>query len=117
MTITHEFKLHDITLQARRDDSENYTIVHTSPHQFIDAICGGSATLHIKEQERSSMNAEHVLTLFCMECFCSGVGTGGETSLWKHVESGDTYVVAWTFDDNDYYSTAFSYIERVHPFF
>jgi len=119
---SHEFALTDLTtLVALIRDGKSHTIIHNDPHMFIKSLLDdngrGPGIVQIKGIDHSCMSVTAVLSLFCMDCMSSGAGTGGETSLWKDTESGEIYIVAWTYDDNDYYSTATSYLERVHPFF
>ena len=95
-----------------------YTVVSTNPHHFVNDtlhLLTHGAHYYIKEQHNAVLPVEQVLTLFCMHVFSAG--GNGVTSCWKHIESGDTYLVVYDYDSEDYYQTAWSYCVKMSPFF
>lgn len=112
----HEFtnpitrlSLYKLVLDGR-DVTHNYL----DARQFLDAtldLLQNGATYQITNHYRAAMPVGVVLSIFCTLVFSSH--TEHETELWRDNESGQHYLVAYDYSEEDYYSTAYSYIMRI----
>jgi hypothetical protein len=100
---------------ADHENAETYTISTTDPYEFIRHtlhLMHYGVSYHIEQDKKGCVSIEHVLALCCLKLFSAG--KNGTTSCWKHIESGAVYLVAYDYDEDDYYSTAWSYCTQLY---
>lgn len=98
------------------DDTLTEDVVYEDPREFISSIFGNEIVVYYpylrsESEPRGTYSLTIILAKFCNKVFQTTVED--PTSLWHDPLMGIFYVLGYTFSDDDYYHSAYQYLEIV----